>query len=189
MTVSGRKATIGIAAVATVALALPSLLAQAQDLDGWKNIKWGMTVVQAKAVLGDTASAPEEEYNPNSTMVERILVKGLHIGNLGVSASVYTMQNSEKIVAVTLNASDMHDPPAHRADVFSTLKTLLIQKYGTPKNENRGPDGKGDVEQTVLWTFPSTTLTLTWYETEPRYALGFVRIRYRAVDKDASSVL
>lgn len=161
---------------------------QPKDVDGWGNLKWGMTVVEARSALGDQASKPTEKPGPNFILIDRIIINRLDIGSLKVRAAVMTNRDSEVISAVRIEAAMGHDPqvPA-RGDIFTNLKTMLIEKYGSPKNEDRKTD-KGDIDSTVLWSFPSTSITLAWTEV-PQYDLGYITINYKAVDKKALGVL
>jgi hypothetical protein len=46
------------------------------------------------------------------------------------------------------------------------------------------------VDSTVLWVFPSTSVTLLWSEgTNPKHDNRYVEIEYKAIDKKALDVL
>ncbi len=160
---------------------------QPKDVEGWSNLKWGMTVTEAKRVFGDQASEPTEKPGPNFVLIDRIIVKNIRIGDTTASAAIQTKRNSDVVTAVTIEAAGLHDP--RRADIFTMLKTMLIEKYGTPKNEDRKADGRGNTDSTVVWSFPSTSIMLLWSEASPRYGFGYVTIRYEAVDKKALDAL
>jgi hypothetical protein len=69
---------------------------------------------------------------------------------------------------------------------FDSLKILLIEKYGQPNNEDRKVEGR-DVNSIVVWTFPSTSISLRRSETPE--GIGSVLVNYSAVDKKALDVL
>jgi hypothetical protein len=159
----------------------------AADTNGWGKVRWGMTVAEAKAALGDDAVVSTVVPGPNFTLIDRLTIKNVKIGDITASASIQTGRNSEVVCAVTINAAEMRDLASSRARTFDSLKRLLIEKYGAPKSEDRKPTGRG-VEMAAIWTLPSTSITLRWYEI-PGSDLGFVTIEYRAVDKKALDVL
>jgi hypothetical protein len=157
-----------------------------KDVSGWNNIKWGMTVAQAKTALGKQAVDAAPPGSPGSRFVDRLIVEGLHIGEIAAHAVVMSKRESDLVSHVNIGC----DIPAFmsaRADAFLTLKSLLIEKYRSPKSEDRKPgilDHETDV--TVLWIFPATSITLSWDESP---SLGFVTIRYMPTDKKALDVL
>ena len=69
---------------------------------------------------------------------------------------------------------------------------MLVEKYGAPKTSDRKSVGSlsssEDIETTVFWSFPSTSITLTWSD-YARYHVGYVKIEYKAVDKKALDTL
>jgi len=162
------------------------LNAQPKDVDGWQNIKWGMSVAEARAALGSQASEPTEESGPNVVLIKRLLIENITIGDFLCKAALQTKRGSDAISAVTISLPSMRDPPDHRGHVFDSLKRSLIEKYGQPKSEDRRAEG-GDVESIILWTFPSTSITLR--RVEGSRGFGYVNIEYRAVDKKAIDAL
>ena len=161
-----------------------------KDVDGWNKIKWGMTVKQAKSALGDQAIEDAPLPNsPDTLFVDRLIVKGLQIGNIAAPATVMSKRGSDLVshLNITCDVSMEGGLEAIRADTFSHLKALLIEKYGKPKNEDRKPGIlASEIDTTVLWIFPATSITLLWSESP---TLGFVTIRYKPIDKKALDVL
>ena len=121
---------------------------------------------------------------------EAVIRPGIRIGSLTAEASIQTSLNSDRVIAVTIEAAGLNTSPSRRAGAYDELKRLLIEKYGAPKDEqtHRGTN-PGDTVHLALWTFPGTSITLTWSETTPRYGLGYVTIRYQQVDKKALDIL
>ena len=71
--------------------------------------------------------------------------------------------------------------------LLGSIKALVIEKYGAPTNEDRTTE-RDSLIRTVLWSLPTTTITLIWSESS-RYQLGYVSLRYKAVDKKALDIL
>lgn len=173
-------------------LALCAAVADAQNRpqpQGWGPVTWGMTVAEAHAALGPAAVPATDRPGPNIVVVDRLLVPGIAIGGLTARAAIQTARESDRISAVTLDLAGLDASPRRRAEAFDQVKQLLMQKYGRPKDENSRRTPEGDTEHTVVWNFPATSITLTWQETTPRYALGFVTLRYQAVDRKALDIL
>jgi hypothetical protein len=162
---------------------------QSPNPAGWGKIVWGMTVAEARAALGPAATTPTETPGPNLALIDRLMLAGIPIGNLTAEAAIQTAPGSDKVSAVTLSVGDLYDNPANRSAAFTTLQRLLTEKYGPPKVEPIHSAGRSGTIRNVLWTFPATSITLTWHESSGRYGIGYVRIRYEAVDHKASDVL
>ncbi len=174
---------IGVLSLTAVAFCQP------KDVEGWSKIKWGMTVAESREAIGKQVSDPTDAPGPNFVLINKFIVNDVKIGDIVAKAAVQTARNSDVVSAVTIEAAGLDETPGKRADTFSTLKRLLIEKYGTPKNEDRKQDGRGDTDSTLLWIFPSTSITLLWSESSGRYGIGYVTIRYKAVDKKSSDLL
>ena len=73
---------------------------------------------------------------------------------------------------------------------FDTLRRLLIEKYGAPVHEDSkrepGYTPTGDLIKTVLWVFPSTSITLELSNQIGSVPpMGSVKLDYKATDKKA----
>jgi hypothetical protein len=167
---------------------LTTALAQTKDTDGWGKVKWGMTVEQAKAAYGAEARDSSVVPGPNFIFIDRITLPNVKIGDLEMEASLQTPKGSDQIrqVSISLKA-DMQAPSFVRSAAYDRLKALVIEKYGSPTNEDK-TDERDKVVKTVLWSLPTTTITLIWSEGS-RYQLGYVSLTYKAVDKKALDAL
>jgi len=164
-----------------------------EDVPGWNIIKWGMTVDDARKALGDKAQTSTEEPGAAFVDIEKLVIKDLPVGDLVAECGIYTKRNSDVVTSVSLMFGKVEEPPSTRERSFDTLKRLLIEKYGQPKSEDRKAEpnsfGRGqDVSSTVLWVFPSTSITLLRHESIA-YSDGYVTLTYRAADTKAKSVL
>jgi len=78
-----------------------------------------------------------------------------------------------------------------RSDRFHEIKGLLINKYGTPKDEIQRREDQVVVQQmrtTAVWVLPSTTISLIWVE-DSDHLDGYVNILYTPVDKKSMDSL
>ncbi len=153
----------------SVALAGIALLGQTKpkDIDGWGKIKWGMTIAEARSAYGMSKSGKNEEQRV-------FLEQKIKVGDIDLSVEIAAKNN--RIAKVELS-----DLPAGSSD-FDKIKTLLIQKYGTPASQESKIADFG-VHATALWTFPSTSIFL-----EGRGG-DVVFLSYTATDKKALDVL
>jgi hypothetical protein len=164
-----------------------------KDVAGWGKIKWGMTVAEAKAVLGDEA-VPENAPDQHFTYPTKLRLLNVQIGAGTGTVKIQTKQNSDLVCVVTLLASPpaVEEIPGERPMLFDRLNGMLVEKYGTPKTSDRKSvrslSGSDSIETTVFWSFPSTSITLRWSEA-PRFHVGYVSIEYKAVDKKALNTL
>jgi hypothetical protein len=174
--------------IGAVLLIYTAAFAQPRDTDGWGKVKWGMTVEQVKAAYGAEAENSTVVPGPNFIFIDRLTVPNVKIGELEMKASLQTPKGSDQIkqVSITLKAP-LESPSFIRSGAFDRLKGLLIEKYGAPANEDRTAE-RSSIIKTLLWSLPSTTITLIWSE-GTRYELGYVELRYKAVDKKALDVL
>ena len=173
-----------------MALALAGLASgqtKPKDVYGWRKVTWGMTVADAKAAFGDQASDPAETPLPAGVLFVQFIVKDVKFGDINTKAAIETKVGSNLVSAVEIFAADWMEHPTDRATdgaKFTTLKALLIEKYGAPKNQGSTTD---DIElgRTVDWIFPSTSISLRWSEASAAKYTGNVTISYHAVDKKA----
>jgi len=147
-------------------------------------VKWGMTVEQARAAYGDQAQDSTVLRGPNFVAIDRLTIPNVKIGDVEVSASIQTPRGSDQITQISISLkADMQAPVFVRSHAFQRLKELLIEKYGRVTNEDRTTE-RDDLTSRLLWSLQSTTITLIWREST-KYQLGYVSLRYKAVDKKA----
>jgi hypothetical protein len=154
------------------------------DVKGWESIRWGNTLTNAKALLGPEAhevvEKPPVQGTPKLGYRARLGIDGMSIGGIKCSVLISTPNDSDKIIAVQLSSADnLTDNLGARASEFQTFMTLLTEKYGAPKIHTRIEQFENE---TVMWTFPSTTITLAWQE-DRFLKIGAVTIEYKATDR------
>ena len=165
------------------AIALPLLPGQLKDLnrerdaDGFGNIKWGMTVAEAKAAFPGLREPGRSELT-SGAFEERLIQPALMIGSVEMTVSIQTKVDSDLITRIVLKLA----PPfvQHRKTAFQFLSNNLIHKYGRPSHHDTAPRGRMK-EETEVWVLPSTTITLDWRE-ESASKLRLLGITHQATD-------
>lgn len=145
------------------------------DVTGWGKITWGMTIPQARAACGIAATDTSESFK-------------VDVGSIGMKADIGDPRGTGHVTQVTLFMSFglPKDPTRAGPEDFDTLKELLIQKYGAPASDESSRNVNTQ-DRTVLWTFPSTSITLFRSLYEAR--LGSITLRYRQTDRKALNAL
>jgi hypothetical protein len=161
--------------LAAVALRLlpgqPKDLHRESDADGFGNIKWGMTVAEAKAAFPSLLE-PERLELTSGAFEERLTQPVLMIGSVEMTVSIQTKADSDLITRIVLKLAPFAQ---HRRTAFQFLRNNLIQKYGKPSTRSRMK------EETEVWALPSTTITLSWRQ-EAVSKLRVLEITYEATN-------
>src|SRR5579862_2021539 len=107
------------------------LYGQPKDIDGWDKIHWGMTIAEAHAAYGIDA---EPENKDGWTLLKLNPVK---LGGVEMGVEVGARSSAKGISMVRLWSYfglSTSAPTAGPQD-FDTLRTVLIEKYGAPSDE------------------------------------------------------
>ena len=172
--------------LAAIALPLlpgqPTNLNRERDVDGFGNIKWGMTVDEAKAAFSGLHE-PERSELTSGGFEERLIQPVLMIGSVEMTVSIQTKGSSDLISRIVLKLAPFVQ---QRKAAFQFLRNTLIQKYGKPGRHDNSI--RGTKEETEVWVLPSTTITLGWHE-ESAGKLRLLDITYEANDKLVSPLL
>lgn len=165
------------------AIALPLLPGQPKDLnrerdaDGFENIKWRMTVAEAKAAFPGLRE-PQRSELASGAFEERLIQPVLMIGSVEMTVSIQTKADSDLISRIVLKLAPFVQ---HRRTAFQFLSNNLIQKYGRPTHHDTAHRGRVK-EETEVWLLPSTTITLDWRQ-ESAGKSRLLNITYQATDK------
>lgn len=165
-----RLALFGALALALYGQARP------QDIDGWDEVKWGMTVDQVRAAY-DADAQPQTQDEWTLLQLQPVTIAGVEMG-----VQVGARQASGKVSSVRLWSYfgiPNSNPKASGRD-FDTLRTFLIGKYGAPVNEDTTRGENGRLVKTVTWKFPSTAVVLTLEQSAPLPNLGKIFLEYTA---------
>ena len=171
------------------AITLPLLPGQPKDLnrerdaDGFGNIKWGMTVADARAAFPGLRE-PDRLELTSGAFEERLIQPVLMIGSVEMTVSIQTKANSDLITRIVLKLAPFVQ---HRKTAFQFLSKNLIQKYGRPSHHDTAHRRRMN-EETEVWALPSTIITLDWRE-ESVGKFRLLDITYEATDKLLSPFL
>ena len=157
--------------LATLAVGLlpgqPKELNRELDADGFGNIKWGMTIAEAKAAFPGLRE-PERTELTRGAFEERLIQPVLMIGSVEMTVSIQTKTDSDLITRIVLKLAPFVQ---HRKAAYQFLSNNLIQKYGKPSHHDTAIRRRLK-EETEAWALPSTTITLSWREE----AVGKLRV-------------
>ena len=158
-----------------------ALLGQTRDVDGWGKIKWGMTLAAAR-------QAYVIDRNEDNNIWTQLVAQPVDVGDLTMKVSIGARHGSDQVSRVRLwmNFGLGDSAPSASAKDFDTLKILLIRKYGPPVDGDTKTDGT-DAVRTLLWVFPSTSITLTLSQA-PKGG-GRIELDYLATDPKALDTL
>lgn len=148
-----------------------TLLAQTRDVYGWGKIKWGMT-------LADASQAYVIDRHDDNDVWSQLVAEPVEVGDIIMKVSIGARHGSEQVSRVRLWTN-----PVSTRD-FDTLKTLLILKYGPPVDGETRTEAT-DAIRRFLWTFPSTSITLTLTQAQKggeRIELDYVAADPKALD-------
>jgi hypothetical protein len=154
----------------------PKDLNRERDADGFGNIKWGMTVAEAKAAFPGLRK-PERSELMSGAFEERLIQPVLMIGSVETTVSIQTKADSDLITRIVLKLAPFVQ---HRKTAFQFLSNNLIQKYGKPSHHAAAAHSRMK-EETEVWALPSTTITLSWRE-EAVGKLRLLDITYEATN-------
>ena len=167
-----------------------------KDVNGWDKIRWGMTIMQA-ATLYNVPKTNAEQGKDDWTLLKlpQITVAGTKM-NVQVAAQLNKISEvsispasgdpyTQTIESLKrqLGKEDAAPKDNSAGPLFEKLKVLLIQKYGHPTEEvPRTPDANDAdyMRTTVLWVFPSTSISL---ELDEAKLFTDVGITYKAKEK------
>jgi hypothetical protein len=175
--ISDVKSTVLSCLLAALAFALQGQT-KPNDVEGWDKIKWGMTLAEARAAY---QAGAEPQKSDTWTLLALNPVK---IGDVELGVQVGARHGTEKITEVTLWSVfglPTAAPSAGPRD-FDTLRTALIQKYGSPASEEEKRGENSHLIKTVLWTFPSTSIFLKLEQSASLPNLGNIYLDYTAND-------
>jgi hypothetical protein len=161
----------------------PKDINQERDTDGFGNIKWGMTVAEAKAAFPGL-SEPGRTELASEAFEERLIQSVLMIGSVEMTVSIQTKVDSELITRIVLKLAPFVQ---HRKTAFQFLSNNLVQKYGKPSHHHIAMRGRAK-EETEIWALPSTNITLDWRQ-EAASKVWLLDISYQATDKLLSPLL
>jgi hypothetical protein len=169
------KITVMLSALAALTVALYGQ-SKPKDVDGWDKIQWGMTIAEARSAYGIDA---QPEANDEWTLLK---LKPVKMGGIQMGVQAGARHGTQKITQVRLWSYfglPTSEPSAGPQD-FDTLRTILMEKYGSPANEDTKRGENFRLMKTVLWTFPSTSILLALEQSSSLPNLGNIYLDYTA---------
>jgi hypothetical protein len=167
---------VGWIALPALAVALCGQSQVRQDLTGWDKIHWGMSMVEARSAYGVDAQ-PQTEDGWTLLQLPPVKMRGVEMG-----VQIGARQGTGKITSVRLWSyfGLSTSAPGASAQDFDTLRSLLIEKYGSPAGEETDRGENFRLLKTVRWAFPSTTVLLTLEASSSLPNLGKIFLEYTA---------
>jgi len=168
-------ASIALLAAAAAAQPRPS------DIEGWDQVKWGMTLAQVRELYPGAKPSKNEYWS-------HLGLPAIRVGEIPLEVSVGARNPSPRVSLISLwcyyglPAATVGAAPQITAGDFETLKTALFRKYGSPRDELRTTE-YGDAVHSYLWVFPSGSITLKLAQGIRTPQLGSFRVEYRAAEK------
>jgi hypothetical protein len=121
------------------------------DVMGCGEIKWGMTLSQAKTLLGSRAQVTTDPQSGKTLETVKMMV-----GDTELSGFVSTKAESDRISGVHLIYKAELPVEEVKQEKFKGLKDILIKQYGPPSKELSETS-----ERLCFWGFPSGNVVLT----------------------------
>jgi hypothetical protein len=159
-------------------LAAQSAARPPRDIDGWDQVKWGMTLDQVRQ-LYPTAKASANTYWSHLTL------PAIQAGEIPLQVAASARRPTTQVTLIALwcyfglPAGTPGAAPQLTARDFDSLKTAMIRKYGSPRDESRSTE-YDDVVHTYLWVFPSGSIDLKLKVNRKVPTLGSFHVAYRA---------
>jgi len=133
-----------------------------QDLGGWRGVKWGMTIDEARAALGAEVEPVSEEmaltnrwiYGNGAWPVRLRILRYELVGHT-FEVSLGFDKGRLRIVGLSLPASEKL-PVGTVAGIFDVLETQLTEKYGSASLRKND-----EYEQQRIWTLTHTVISLS----------------------------
>lgn len=166
------------AALALLALAL---YGQPKDVNGWDKIKWGMTIADARSAY-HIETRPESKDNWTLLPLNPVKIGNVELGVQVGARLVEKAPGSGKITSIRLWSffGLPSSAPLAGPQDFDSLRTVLIQKYGHPSNDEMTRGENNHLIRTVRWTFPSTSIVMTLEQSALLPNVGTIYLEYTA---------
>ena len=166
------RETVAAAVAFALLIAVPALAVD-DDVLGWQGFRWGIS--ESDALTASEASGLRVErkdtrasyeggfYSPFESVITLheapFTVKFMFLRDTRALGKVHL--HSLKLLPKSLIRPGTPPPPRHTLfePVHAQILQSLTEKYGPPKLVQAEPTGI--VEPNAVWTFPTTTITLT----------------------------
>jgi len=134
----------------------PVFAEEAQDLDGWRAAKWGMTESDVLAVFASEAVLLKQPERFKDPMVATVAIPKYEIQSTEYRV-LFGFNAKGALSLVQIAPMDNITPGAWHEVLFGSLDNLLTEKYGKPTSTK---DER--VSRIRVWRFPRTVISLTY---------------------------
>ena len=157
------------------------LSGQVKDIDGWASTKWGMSVEEVRAAVGNRAAKAPLAIDPRFQSFEN--VADIDVAGIPMQLSLSFTLEKPQLFEAYLSLHHPNGTGTGEAE-FDTLKRLLIERYGVPADQQEKKNSRpGEtLDRTVFWRLPSTSISLSWLESK-EFDGGLVSVDYTRVEK------
>jgi hypothetical protein len=166
-----------LAALAVVLYGQP----KPKDVDGWDKIKWGMTIADARSAYR-IETQPESKDNWTLLQLNPVKIGNVEMGIQVGARLIEKAPGSQNITSIRLWSffGLPSSAPLAGPQDFDTLRTVLIEKYGRPSDEEVKRGENNHLIKTVRWTFPSTSIVMTLEQSALLPNVGTIYLEYTA---------
>jgi hypothetical protein len=153
------RSVFAVAILALVAFGAPPATAD-EDLNGWRQARWGMSDAELAAAFGDALRKLPSRLQYGNAYAARAL-EDVELGGLKFLALFQMGAKDDRLRQVLLQRRDAQVTPA----AYERLLDALKARYGAPQQTCvlPKPDGEPYVFS-LTWRFPDTTVHATWLD-------------------------
>jgi hypothetical protein len=147
----------GLAYAVAVAwlLCASAVAAGTADLDRWRDLRWGARPAEiGPAFAGSTPLAPPWDYGPFTA--DRV-VRGVEAAGIVFDAFPQIDRKTGVLAQLLLQSRPPYPGPDRRRALYEDL----VARYGEPDAACTTTPAPG---QDVVWRFPETVMTLSWFD-------------------------
>lgn len=134
-----------------------------KDVYGWDNVRWGMSSVEVKKMLGENIEKRNIRVDEKENMYSEFQLRGVEFGRVKFRASLWMDMKSDKLVRIVFIPEN--EPSKYQwAEAFISTEKFLNKEYGIPNLVKTSNDPGTSAER--VWNFPSTEIELSYLRLE-----------------------
>lgn len=138
---------------------------KSNDINGWREAKWGMTEEEIVKAFKGEAAQNEKEIIYSAEEYSNIGIRNFELGPGKYNAHFIMDKSTKKLVRIQIAPPNYYAPggPAQ----YRYLETLLMDKYGPAQSKVDDPQ-----RLRSRWVYPSTIIQLWCSQAGSLYTLG-----------------
>jgi hypothetical protein len=153
---------------------------EAQELDGWRAAKWGMTEADVLAAFAGEATRLEKPEEFRSGDIGKVEIPKYEVQSTKYRVR-FGFDDKGALSLVVIGPPDNGTVGVSHESAFRSLESLLTEKYGKPTS------AKDEVPtRTRMWRFPRTVISLTYFVSAAEFDL--LLLSYRPPSKEADKL-